>query len=129
MSCPTLCVRDQLECPTNYGQSACATGLTLCSDGSCQPLCTSQQDANNKCGSCPGRPNLSLKSCYANPLYVDIPNYKPDNATMQLYEACSTAVGFTNPLYSTWAEDITPIWNVCGAPKGINFPTQCKYYI
>ena len=125
VACPILCVKDQNECPTNYGPSACRTGTTLCIDGSCQSVCTGQQTSNNKCGSCPARPGVSLKSCFTGtPLYVDIPNYKPENATAQLYEVCSNAMGSSAVVRSTWNDETSPFWNVCSAPKGINFPIK-----
>lgn len=123
-----LCVRDQAkECPAKYGPRACASSnLTLCSDGSCQPTCTSQQDNNNPCGSCPSQPGQALKSCYtSSSVVVDIPNYTPNNATAQLYQVCSNALG-TPLITSTWTNTITPLWNVCDAPEGMNFPIQCK---
>lgn len=56
------------------------------------------------------------------PLHVDIPNYQPKNATMQLYEACSNSM--KTSVYSTWTDiqDHSLIWNVCDAPKGMTFP-------
>lgn len=94
----------------------------MCSDGSCQSICTKSQDANNKCSSCPSNLGISLKSCMVTPVYVDIPNYQPKNATMQLYETCSTSMKTT--VYSTWTDiqDNSLIWNVCNAPKGMTFP-------
>lgn len=135
MQCPLLCVQDQLDCPTSLGPNACANGLNLCSDGSCQHQCTSNQDANNKCSSCPSKPGVYLKSCLTtSSIYVDIPNYKPDNATMQLYETCSSKIMLGNSnttfLYSTWTDikengfKNTLIWNVCDAPKGMTFPIK-----
>lgn len=122
-------MRDQAkECPVKYGPRACAAfNLTLCSDGSCQTICTSQQEYNNPCRSCPSQPDLSLKSCFTSP-YVDILNYSPSNVTAQLYETCSSALG--SPLItSTWTNTITPFWNVCEAPEGVIFPIQCRYLL
>jgi hypothetical protein len=131
--CPIVCVQDQLDCPIALGPKACANGLSLCSDGSCQSSCTSNEDSNNKCSSCPSKPGISLKSCLTtSSIYVDIPNYKPDNATMQLYESCTTKMMGNNAnfMYSTW-KDVkendyknTLIWNVCGAPSGMTFPIK-----
>lgn len=94
----------------------------MCSDGSCQITCTIAQDANNKCALCVSNPGISLKSCMSTPLHVDIPNYKPNNATMQLYETCSNSM--KTSVYSTWADiqENSLIWNVCTAPKGMTFP-------
>lgn len=98
----------------------------MCSDGSCQTTCTLTQDTNNKCASCPSNPGVSLKACRSTPLYVDIPNYQPKNATMQLYEACSN--NMKTSVYSTWKDVQTNslVWNICDAPKGMTFPINGK---
>ncbi|GAA5816760.1 hypothetical protein MFLAVUS_010292 [Mucor flavus] len=115
--CPTLCVKDQQQCPT-----PCPKTQLMCSDGSCQSSCTKMQDDNNKCGYCSSNSNVALKQCRSTPLYVDIQNYKPDNATLQLYETCSNAL--ETSVYQTWddVQQINMIWNVCNAPKGMTFP-------
>lgn len=118
-----LCVKDQQQCPT-----PCPENQLMCSDGSCQTVCTQTQDSANKCASCSSRPNLNLKQCQPAPLYVDIPNYMPENATMQLYETCSIAL--KTSVYLTWddaQEENTMIWNVCNAPKGMTFPINGTY--
>lgn len=115
--CPTLCVKDQQLCPT-----PCPETQLMCSDGSCQSSCTKTQDDNNKCGYCSSNSNAALKQCRSTPLYVDIQNYKPDNATLQLYETCSNAL--KTSVYQTWddIQQTNMIWNVCNAPKGMTFP-------
>jgi hypothetical protein len=58
---------------------------------------------------------------------VDIPNYDPQQITVQQYRACSTAMIVTNTVMETWTnlrEGDAIIWNVCDAPEGMIFPIQ-----
>ncbi|KAG0829246.1 hypothetical protein G6F19_007837 [Rhizopus arrhizus] len=127
VACPVLCVSDQWLCPESIGPNSCPPGQSLCPDGTCAALCS---PSRNPC-SCPSNPSLnSLKSC--NRMLIiktDIPDYHPENATAQTYEACSRTLNMNHTLSATWAGTTQQaqneiIWNVCSAPVGMSFPTQ-----
>lgn len=124
MLCPVLCVTDHQLCPPEFGPNACSLGTTLCPDGSCSITCSSFSPC-----SCPSRLGKNLKACKSTSFYVDIPNYDPQQVSVQQYHACSSAMVGTHIVMDTWAslkDGDAMIWNVCDAPKGVIFPIQCE---